>query len=454
MCRTRRRLNDPNGSFAEARPSGRSPAPAIRATSSSSARFTSKERDRNTRGTIGARRIDPIHLVPFVPLCSASVEDRIALREDTRHEPPGRNSQKPGRGRIRPGAPRASEPPDHLCDRSRNVRSQYRSRAESARELEVTSTSCFRSRRTRQKTPESLAAEVLSGRPRRRASRCVSARSDRAGSACRSARRLTTCRKPTASSSGRSGQAGRADLVVFAKDEAAARNGWCLPGATRPPGLLARMVEKISGVEIVSAAASSKLALTWLSEGKVHIAGSHLEDPKTGEFNLPYLRKQFPDEDFSVVTFARWEEGLVVAAGNPKTRSQDRRSGAEECPVRESRARLGKPRAAGPACWRRPAWTRGKVQGYDRIAHGHLAAAYCVMSRRSGRLPGDALRRSDVRAGFHSAAQRALRPGDAQAYRGSAAVKAFLDVLQRATLRRKLEVLAGYDTSQTGSLVA
>jgi len=58
--------------------------------------------------------------------------------------------------------------------------------------------------------------------------------------------------------------------------------------------ILSRMVEKISGVEIISAAASSKLALTWLSEGKAHIAGSHLEDPKTGEFNLPFIRKQFP----------------------------------------------------------------------------------------------------------------------------------------------------------------
>jgi molybdate-binding protein len=34
------------------------------------------------------------------------------------------------------------------------------------------------------------------------------------------------------------------------------------------------------------------------------------------------------------------------------------------------------------------------------------------------------------------------------------AVQAFLDVLQRAALRRKLEVLAGYDTSQTGAMVA
>jgi molybdate-binding protein len=30
----------------------------------------------------------------------------------------------------------------------------------------------------------------------------------------------------------------------------------------------------------------------WLKEGKVHIAGSHLEDPKTGEFNLPFIRRE------------------------------------------------------------------------------------------------------------------------------------------------------------------
>src|SRR5258705_3088027 len=111
---------------------------------------------------------------------------------------------------------------------------------------------------------------------------------------------------------------GRADLVVFAKEEAAQKR-LVLAGCDTATGLLARMVEKISGVEIVSAAASSKLALTWLSEGKVHIAGSHLEDPKTGEFNLPFIRKQFPGEEFSVVTFAQWEEGLVMAAGKRKT---------------------------------------------------------------------------------------------------------------------------------------
>ncbi len=34
------------------------------------------------------------------------------------------------------------------------------------------------------------------------------------------------------------------------------------------------------------------------------------------------------------------------------------------------------------------------------------------------------------------------------------AAQVFLDVLQRAALRRKLEVLAGYDTAQTGAVLA
>jgi len=245
---------------------------------------------------------------------------------------------------------------------------------------------------------------------------------------------------------------GRADLVVFAKEEAAQRR-LVLAGCDPATGLLSKMVEKISGVEVVSAAASSKLALSWLSEGKVHIAGSHLEDPKTGEFNLPYIRKQFPGEDFSVVTFARWEEGLVIATGNPKSvrkiedLARKNLKFVNREPGSGSRGLLDK-------LLEKAGMDAQRVQGYERIAFGHLAAAYCVLS-------GDA----DVCLATRSAAQtfgldflplRSERYDLVMRKRTAElpAVKAFLDVLQRATLRRKLEVLAGYDTSQTGTLVA
>lgn len=245
---------------------------------------------------------------------------------------------------------------------------------------------------------------------------------------------------------------GRADVVVFAKEEAAQKR-LVLAGCDPAAHLLSSVVEKISGIGIVSAAASSMLALTWLSQGKVHIAGSHLEDPKTGEFNLPFLHKEFPDEDFRVVTFARWEEGLVIAPGNPKAvrkiedlaRKNVRFVNRE--PGSGSRALLDR-------LLRKAGVNAHGVRGYGRIAYGHLAAAYCVVSREA-----------DVCLATRSAAQTFglnFIPLHSERYdlvmrkrtADLPAVAAFLDVLQRATLRRKLELLAGYDTSETGALVA
>jgi putative molybdopterin biosynthesis protein len=245
---------------------------------------------------------------------------------------------------------------------------------------------------------------------------------------------------------------GRADLIVFAKEQVAQKR-LVLAGCDPATSLLSTMVERISGVEIVSAAASSKLALTWLKEGKVHIAGSHLEDAKTGEFNVPFVREMFPNEDMMVVTFARWEEGFVVASGNPKKvlRAEDLAKKRVRLLNRElgsgSRALLDKLLEASGQ-------SSTQVAGYDRVAFGHLAAAYGVIS-------GEA----DVCVATRSAAQTfgldfvplhqarydlVMRKRTADL----PIVKSFLDVLQRATLRRKLEVLAGYDTSQTGALVA
>lgn len=244
---------------------------------------------------------------------------------------------------------------------------------------------------------------------------------------------------------------GRADLLVFAKDEAAQKR-IVLAGCDPATGLLSHMVEKISGVEVVTAGASSKLALHWMVEGKVHIAGSHLEDQKTGEFNLPFLRKHFPEEEFSVVTFAGWEEGLVVAPGNPKgiRKPEDlARKGirfANREPGSGSRALLDN-------LLEKAGVDTIRVTGYDRVSFGHLAAAYCIVT-------GEA----DTCLATRSAAQTFhldFIPLHSERYdlvmrrrtAGLPAVKAFLDVLQRATLRRKLEVLAGYDTSQTGSVL-
>jgi molybdate-binding protein/DNA-binding XRE family transcriptional regulator len=321
-----------------------------------------------------------------------------------------------------------------------------------ARELEVTVEELFSLDAVPQKSPESLAVEVLSAAAPAKGQpvRICHIGSHWVGVPVSASPYYLPEADGVIKRTGRAN--GRADLVVFAKEDAAQKR-LVLAGCDPATGLLARMVERISGVEIVSAAASSKLALTWLREGKVHIAGTHLEDPATGEFNLPFIRKEFPDEEFLVVTFARWEEGLVLAPGNPEgigkiedlarknVRFVNREHGSG------SRALLDKRlEEAGIDAHR--------VEGYDRVAYGHLAAAYCVLSRDA-----------EVCLATRSAAQTFgldFVPLHSERYdlvmRKRTAdlptAQAFLDVLQRGALRRKLEVLAGYDTSETGALVA
>ena len=62
----------------------------------------------------------------------------------------------------------------------------------------------------------------------------------------------------------------------------------------------------------------SSIAIGALKRGEVHVAGVHLIDDRSGAWNLPYLDRNLKGMDCLVVTFAHWEEGLIVRQGNPK----------------------------------------------------------------------------------------------------------------------------------------
>ena len=57
--------------------------------------------------------------------------------------------------------------------------------------------------------------------------------------------------------------------------------------------------------------------LLALLHGEVSLAGAHILDEETGEYNLPILRRLFPGGQVCAITLAEREQGLIVAAGNP-----------------------------------------------------------------------------------------------------------------------------------------
>jgi molybdate-binding protein/DNA-binding XRE family transcriptional regulator len=248
-------------------------------------------------------------------------------------------------------------------------------------------------------------------------------------------------------------RAGKKDIVNLRLWEEADAKRLVIAGCDPAIGLLGGVLARESGVNLVAAPASSQLALSWLVEGKVHVAGSHLEDAASGEFNLPYLKKQYPKHDFVVVSFAAWEEGWLTAKGNPKrvrevtdlarrgVRLQNREEGSGSRMLLERMLREAGVKTAA-------------VAGFDSAAFGHLAAAQAVASgfadcclatasaARTFGLDFTPLRRE--RFDF------VLKREDAEL----AVVREFLGVLQRGRLRRMLEGVAGYDTAQTGSVLS
>ena len=207
-----------------------------------------------------------------------------------------------------------------------------------------------------------------------------------------------------------------------------------------------------AGVELVVAHRNSSQSLELLKGGWVHIAGTHLRDAASGESNLPAIRKLFSRSTVAVFSFAVWEEGMVVAAGNPKgiegvadlgrkrVRLVNREPGAGSRLLLDSQLQ-----AAGI----KP----GRVQGYQAMAGGHLPAAWevraghadcCIATRAAARVFGlDFIPLVSERYDF------VLR----QSHLKLPAAEMLLEVLQRSAFRRELELLGGYDTSCTGKRI-
>lgn len=207
-----------------------------------------------------------------------------------------------------------------------------------------------------------------------------------------------------------------------------------------------------SGIEIITVPCSSKRALDWLAQRRVHVAGSHLWDRDSGEYNTPFVKRLFPRGGTRVLTFAVWEQGLVVQRRNPKSIrtitdlantgitivNREKGSGSRDL-LDSGLAESGISRSA--------------LHGYEGIARGHLAAAFavasgvadcCVATRSAARRFGLdfiplAVERFDLSIGKDSFELPAM--------------KTLLDTLSRSALRQKLETLAGYDVTHTGDLL-
>jgi putative molybdopterin biosynthesis protein len=136
------------------------------------------------------------------------------------------------------------------------------------------------------------------------------------------------------------------------------------------------------GVTLASSNVGSLGGLVALRDGLCHLAGSHLLDPVTGEYTLPYVDRVLPRRDVAVVRLVHRDQGLIVAPGNPLGLA------AIDDLARPDLRYVNRQRGAGTRVLLDHELTqRGiaadAIQGYAREEHTHLAVAAAVAAGRA-----------------------------------------------------------------------
>jgi molybdate-binding protein/DNA-binding PadR family transcriptional regulator len=72
------------------------------------------------------------------------------------------------------------------------------------------------------------------------------------------------------------------------------------------------------GLRFSASRVGSMGGLFALAEGRAHLAGVHLLDIESGEYNVPFVRHLLPEERVLLVNLSTRAQGLLVAPGNPK----------------------------------------------------------------------------------------------------------------------------------------
>ena len=189
-----------------------------------------------------------------------------------------------------------------------------------------------------------------------------------------------------------------------------------------------------------------------LKRGETHLAGSHLLDPESGEYNLTYIKQHIPEIPLRVVTLVGRTQGLFLAKGNPKNIQ-----GLEDL-NRKDLSFVNRQHGAGTRLLLdyhlgELGISPESVSGYAHEEYTHLGAAAVVASGRADCALGIEAASYALDLDFlplYSERYDLLIPEE---YAKSELLVPLMDLLEDPKFRKAVAERPGYDVSSMGKVV-
>jgi putative molybdopterin biosynthesis protein len=203
---------------------------------------------------------------------------------------------------------------------------------------------------------------------------------------------------------------------------------------------------------LTSANVGSMGGLVALSRGECHLAGSHLLDPESGEYNIKYVHQILANLPTKIIGLVGRQQGLMVAKGNPKqiislgdlTRNGityiNRQSGAGTRVLLDYHLRLS-------------SLSSESIKGYQNEEYTHLAIAAAIASGRADCGLGIEAAAQALGLDFIPLYQERYDLIIPQSYYESQLLEPLFDILNDRDFQNTVANLPGYNIEPMGRVI-
>ena len=205
-------------------------------------------------------------------------------------------------------------------------------------------------------------------------------------------------------------------------------------------------------MHFIASFVGSLSGLMALEYGEADIAGTHLMDNDTGEFNIPFIKRLMPNETVILINLMQRVQGLMVAPGNPKyvmgildlkrpdITFVNRQKGSGTRILLDSQLRkLG----IEPA----------SVRGYEREENTHISVATVIAQGQADVGLGAQSAASVAQLDFIPLLKERYDLVTLQKNLANPCVQRVVEVIRQESLHKMLRSIPGYDLTDTGIMV-